>query len=135
MTDRSGFTIIEVVIALTLLSVVMVGFVSMTGKTVHIAATSDRQESAIQLVNDRLDQVRADPNYGALDTTYAKTESSFPTLPGFTRTTVINDCKVTGNGQGNCKGNGQDDFKEITVTVTGPGISTPVGRTVTVGAP
>ena len=135
MTDRRGFTIIEVVIALTLLMVVMVGFVTMNGKTAHIAATSDREEAAIQLLNDRIDQVRADPYYAKLDSLYGTTESSFPTLPGFTRVTVVVNCKVKGNGKGNCNGNGVYDYNLITVTVNGPGVSAPVARSVAVAAP
>ena len=96
----------------------------MTGKTSNIAAISDRQEAATQLVNDRLDQIRVDPNYITLDSVYATTESSFPTLPGFTRVTTIIRTTSSNN-----------DFKRITVSVTGPGLSAAVARTVTVAAP
>jgi prepilin-type N-terminal cleavage/methylation domain-containing protein len=124
MASERGFTLIEVVVALTILLVVMIGLVTMTGKTSNIAAVSDRQESAIQLLHDRVDQVRADPNYAKLDSAYAGTESSFPTLPGFTRVTQIIRTTSSSN-----------DYKRITVTVTGPGLSAPVSRTVTVAAP
>jgi prepilin-type N-terminal cleavage/methylation domain-containing protein len=124
MMDRRGFTLIEVVLALSLLLVVMVGFASMTGRTTHVAATSDRQEAAIQLAQDRLEQVRTDPNYGKMDSVYVATESSFPTLPGFTRVTQI--VRTT---------TGANDYKKITVTVNGPGLSAAVIRTVTVAAP
>jgi prepilin-type N-terminal cleavage/methylation domain-containing protein len=43
MANTRGFTLIEVVVALTILLVVMVGLVTMTGKTANIAAVSDRQ--------------------------------------------------------------------------------------------
>jgi prepilin-type N-terminal cleavage/methylation domain-containing protein len=124
MANERGFTLIEVVVALTILLVVMVGLVTMTGKTSNIAAISERQEAAIQLVNDRIDLVRVDPDYAGLDTSYATTESSFPTLPGFQRVTTI--IRTT---------SGSNDYKRITVTVTGPGLSAPVARTVTVAAP
>lgn len=110
--------------ALTILAVVMVGFVSTTGRAVHVAATSDREHAAIQLATDRVEQVRSDPNYPKLDSLYAATEASFPTLPGFTRTTRI--VRTTA---------GANDYKRITVTVTGPGLAVPVTRTVTVAAP
>ena len=124
MADRRGFTLIEVLLALSILAVVMVGFVSTTGRAVHVAATSDREQAAIQLATDRAEQVRSDPNYAKLDSLYQATESSFPTLPGFTRTTQI--VRTTA---------GANDYKRITVTVTGPGLSAPVTRTVTVAAP
>jgi len=124
MNRERGFTLIEVVVALTLLLVVMVGLVTMTGKTSNVAALGDRQEAAVQLVNDRIDQVRSDPNYAGLDTTYGTTESSFPTLPGFTRTTLI--VRTT---------TGSNDYKRVTVTVSGPGVNPAISRTVTVAAP
>ena len=134
--DRRGFTLIEVAIALTLLLVVMVGFVSTTGKTTHTAALSDRQEAAISLVNDRIDVIRSDPNYGGLDSTYSKTETTFPTLPGFQRVTGINQCRIRGNGQGKCTGlSTDDDYVIVTVTVSGPGLPAPVARSVAVAAP
>jgi len=125
MRNSSGFTLIEVVLALTILLVVMVGLATTTGKTAHVAVTSDRQEAAIELVQDKLDHIRVDPNYVALDTTYGGTEGSFPTLPGYARVTVFQRVTTSGN-----------DFKRITVTVTGPGLPTAgIARTVTVAAP
>lgn len=124
MANARGFTLIEVVVALTILLVVMVGLVTMTGKTSNVAALSDRQESAVQLVNDRVDQIRVDPNYRTLDSLYGGTEASFPTLPGVTRVTQVIRTTSSSN-----------DYKRITVTVSGPGLSTPISRTVTVAAP
>jgi prepilin-type N-terminal cleavage/methylation domain-containing protein len=124
MANARGFTLIEVVVALTILLVVMVGLVTMTGKTANIAAISDRQEAAMQLMNDRLDQVRADPAYDSLAARYATTETSFPTLPGLQRVTQIIRFTASSN-----------DFKRITVTMSGGGLSAPIARTVTVAAP
>jgi len=124
MNNERGFTLIEVVIALTLLLVVMVGLVTMTGKTTNTAALGDRQEAAVQLISDRIDQVRADPDYTGLDTTYGKTETNFPTLPGFQRVTLLVRTVA-----------GSQDFKRVTVTVSGPGVNPAVSRTVTVAAP
>ncbi len=124
MRSAGGFTLIEVVLALTILLIVMVGLVTTTGKTTHVAVTSDRQEAAIELVQDRLDRIRVDPDYAGLDTTYGGVEATFPTLPGFQRTTVLQQVTTSGN-----------DYKRITVTVTGPGLpAAGVSRTVTVAA-
>lgn len=124
MSARKGFTLTEVVISLTILLVVIVSLTTLTAKTVHVTATSDREQAAIQLVTDRTDQVRGDPNYAALSTTYAGTETTFPTLPGFTRVTTVSKVTTSGN-----------DYTKITVTVTGPGLSAPIARTVVVAAP
>lgn len=124
MSQRGGFTLIEVVLALTILLVVMMLLASTTGQTVHTAATGANVEAAIQLAMDRVDRVRSDPNYGALDTAYAKTETMLPGLAGFKRVTTI--VRIT---------SGNHDYKRVTVTVTGPGLLAPVVRTVTVAAP
>ena len=124
MNNRSGFTLIEVILALSILLVVMMMLASTTGKTVHTAATGSNQEAAIQLALDRVEKVRSDPNYLGLDTAYAKTETSFPTLAGFTRVTSI--VRTT---------SGNNDYKKVTVTVTGPGLTSAIVRTVTVAAP
>lgn len=126
MNTRGGFTLIEVILALTILLVVMVMLANTTGKTVHTAATSANQAAAMQLAMDRVDQVRADPNYAGLDSAYVRTETKFPTLPGFTRVTRI--VRTGGAGLPN-------DYKKVTVTVTGPGVAPAVVRTVTVAAP
>jgi prepilin-type N-terminal cleavage/methylation domain-containing protein len=126
MDNQRGFTLIEVILALTILLVVMMMLATTTGKTVHIATTSANQEAAIQLAIDRVEQVRADPQYNGLDSMYAKTETTFPTLSGFTRVTSIQ--RTGGIGQPN-------DYKKVTVRVTGPGVSPAVVRTVTVAAP
>lgn len=125
MKREAGFTLIEIMIALTILLVVIVGLVSTTGRTTNVAATSERQNVAIEMVHDRLDRVRIDPNYAGLDTTYGVTETSFPTLPGFQRVTTIVRFTSSSN-----------DYKKVTVTVTGPGLpAAGVSRTITVAAP
>src|SRR5712691_3307187 len=122
MKHEAGFTLIEVVVALAILLVVIVGLVSTTGKTTHVAATSEREAAAIELVHDQIDHVRVDPDYAGLDTTYGKTETNFPTLPGFTRVTTVVRFTSSSN-----------DYKKVTVTVTGPGLAAAgVSRTITV---
>jgi hypothetical protein len=106
--------------------VVMVMLARTTGNTVHTTAISGNQAAALELAMDRAEQVRGDPNYDALEATYNATENAFPTLPGFTRVTLI--VHTGGIGQPN-------DYKKVTVTVTGPGLTTAITRTVTVAAP
>jgi prepilin-type N-terminal cleavage/methylation domain-containing protein len=126
MSGRRGFTLIEVILALTILLVVLMLLATSTGRTVHTAATSSAQAAAQELAMDRVELIRADPRYDALETLYAGTETSFPTLPGYSRTTRI--VRVGGTGQAN-------DYKRITVTVTGPGLTAPLARSTTVAAP
>jgi prepilin-type N-terminal cleavage/methylation domain-containing protein len=126
MRSKNGFTLVEVMIALVILMVVVVGFLSTSGRLSHTVATSDRLEAAIRLAHDRLDVVRLEPQYAQLESLFVATETTFPTLPGFVRTTQI--VRVGGPGQ-------PTDHKKITITVSGPGLISPVKRTGTVAAP
>lgn len=126
MAGRKGFTLIEVVMALSLLAVVILGMAASTTQFVRVVADSDRQAAAIQLADDRLQMVLMDPDYHGLDTLYAGTETGFPTLAGFSRVTSI----VREGGAADSV-----DHKRILVTVTGPGLVSPVARTATVAAP
>ena len=125
MSRERGFTLIEVILALSILLVVMMMLASTTGRALHTAATTQSQQTAIQLAMDKIDQVRNDPNYDGLEAAYAKTDTTLTGLPGFRRVTSI--VRTGGQGQAN-------DYKKITVVVSGPGI-TPVSRSVTVAAP
>jgi prepilin-type N-terminal cleavage/methylation domain-containing protein len=123
---RGGFTLVEVILALTILLVVLMMLATSTGKTVHTVATASAQEAAIELAMSRIEQIRADPQYSTIDSIYGATETGFPTLPGYTRVTKV--VRVGGVGLPN-------DYKKITVTVTGPGVTPPVSRSATVAAP
>ncbi|GBD32317.1 MAG: hypothetical protein KatS3mg081_1944 [Gemmatimonadales bacterium] len=123
---RGGFTLIEVMIALVILSVAILGMGTLTAGLVKTTAVGDVTAAAIQLAEDRIEEVRIEPVYAKIDSLYAGTETGFPTLPGFTRTTEV--VHYGGPGQ-------SFDYKKITVTVEGPGLLAPVVRTVTVAAP
>ena len=122
-----GFTLIEVMISLVILLVILTGFAVSSSRLLHTVTTSDVQESAIQLAQSRLEQVRLEPSYAALDSLFGnKTETNFPTLLGITRVTTVT--RFGGMGQ-------PTDYKRITVTVSGRGLLVPVVRSTTVAAP
>lgn len=126
MRGKNGFTLVEVMIALVILMVVVVGFMSTSSRLMHTVAVNDRQEAAIRLAYDRIEMVRLDPRYTKLESLFVATETSFPTLPGYTRVTAIT--LVGGPSQ-------PTDHKKVTVTVNGPGLLVPIKRTTTVAAP
>ena len=123
---RRGFTLVEVLISVVILGTVVMAIASALAKFMHVVATSDRDAAAIELAEDRVEQIQMDPNYNGMDTLYAATETSFPSLPGFTRTTTIT--RVGGSGQAN-------DYKKVMVAVNGPGLAQPVKRSFTIAAP
>ncbi len=125
MTAR-GFTLVEVMVALTILLIVVTGLAGTTARTVHTVTVRDRQAVAIELAGHRLDQARATPDYAGLEATYAGVESAIAGHPGYTRTTEI--VRVGGIGL-------PDDYKKITVTVAATGLPVPVVRTTTIAAP
>ena len=126
-TAPRGFTLIEVMIALVILMVVILGMGRLTATMSHTVATGGQQQAAVELAEGRVAQIQADPDYPALESLYVATETSFPTLPGFTRQTVI----LHDSGTAAQK----HDWKKVTVTVQGPGLLVPVSRTITRGAP
>ncbi len=127
-SNRDGFTIAEVLLALLLLSFMVMGFQAATGEIIHYAAQSDRKAVAVQLVQSRVDMIRLDTRYTALGATYAETNTTFADYPGLTRTTVLVRTLVT-------QMTGVLDYTTITVTVNGAGLRDPVSRTLVVAAP
>ena len=126
--DQDGFTIVEIVLALVLLSFVVLGFQAATGEIIHSAARSDRQTVAVQLVENRLDLIQLDPEYEGLEARYSETEAAIPGYTGLTRTTTIDRTEVT-------QETGVLDYLTITVEVTGTGLPEPVTRTTVVATP
>ena len=126
MQSKRGFTLIEVMMSLAILTTVVLGMATTTSHFMHIVTVGDRNESALQLVDSRVETIQMDPDYINLESNYVGTETNFPTLDGYTRTTEI--VLIGGSGQ-------TQNYKKITVTVDGPGLPTPLSRSVTVGAP
>jgi hypothetical protein len=91
-------------------------------------AQSDARTIAVELASQRLSEVRSAPNYSALEATYIATEASIAGFTGYTRVTQI---VKTGGPRPTYT----SDYKTVTVTVTAPGLTTPVKKTVVVAAP
>lgn len=124
---RSGFTLIEVIIAIVILSVVLLGLAGTVGKLgVEVKNTTDRTR-AIQLAESRVTEVELTPEYDSLADWYAGTESNVDSTD-YTRTTRILHRGGTGSSA-------TMNHKVITVEVTGSGLTPPVTRTTVVGAP
>lgn len=125
---RDGFTIVEVLLALLLLSFMVMGFQAATGEIIHYAAQSDREAVAVQLVEDRLDLIRLDPDYTSIESRYENVESDMADYPGLTRTTnVVRTYQEQTSGI--------LDYTKVTVTVSGESLRGPVARTIVLGAP
>lgn len=123
---RRGFTLIEIMAAIVILAFVLVGMVAATANFLRLVGRGDRRTAANELAEDRIEQIKMEPKYTKLDSLFSGTETDFPTLPGYSRTTTI----VQVGGPTDVQ-----DHKVATVVVNGPGLSSPVKRTVIVGVP
>lgn len=123
-----GVTLIEVVIAMLILTVVLLGMGSFAVNFTRTVAKADARTIAVNLASQRLSEIRSAPNYSALEATYIATEATLAGFPGYSRVTQI----VRTGGPRPTYSN---DYKTVTVTVTAPGIPTPIKKTVVVAAP
>jgi hypothetical protein len=114
-------TLIEVMIALVLLTSVMLGmgvFMAAYGRAV---GTGSARASARELVAERLEYVKGATNYSTIETVYGGMEAGVPGYPGFTRRTLV---MRVGGQPGD-----RFDHKVVTVVVNGPGLEQPVKKT------
>ncbi len=123
---NKGFTLIEVMMAMSILGVVILGMSSTMGGMVHMVAVSQQKAAALALVDSRLSEIEMEPNYSRLDSAYAGTEANLPSLPGATRKTTV--VHVGGPGQ-------PVDYVKISVSVQAAGLVDPISRTISVAAP
>lgn len=126
--EDSGVTLIEVIIAMVIMTTVLLGLAAFAGNFTRTVGTSDARTVAVNLAEQRVDEIRAAPNYSGLETNYAGTESAIAGFAGYTRTTVIAHT-------GGPRPTYTNDYKTVTVQVTAPGITTPIKKTIVVAAP
>jgi type IV pilus modification protein PilV len=128
MGKRDGFSLVEVVVALVILAVAIMGSMSMATTMIRTVTSSNAQNAASQLIEDRLDRLRTDPAYDSLSLKYAGTESPVAGWPLYSRVTQLTRTQTTTNGL-------VTDYFTITVTVTGRPLRAPISRTIVVGSP
>jgi prepilin-type N-terminal cleavage/methylation domain-containing protein len=123
-----GMTMVEIVVALTILAVVILGM----GQFAFNFSRSERQAEArtiaVELADQRLAEIRASPNYSGLETNYATTETTITGFPGYQRQTTIVHT-------GGPRPTYTDDYKTVTVAVTSAALASPVTKTVVVASP
>ena len=119
-------TLIEVMIALVMLSTVMLGMASFMAHYGHAVGTSSAKATARELVAERLEYVKGATQYPSIETTYGGFEPSIPGHPGFSRRTLVT--RIGGQP------NDRFDHKVITVVVNGPGLDKPVKKTSVISA-
>jgi prepilin-type N-terminal cleavage/methylation domain-containing protein len=122
MRSRRGMTLIEVMIALVILTGALLGMGKFITSFSH--ATSDGALSSVasDLVLDRLETIKGSNSYASLDG-YIATELSIPGFAGYKRVTQVLRTL-----------DGTQDYKAITVTVSNPGLNSPVKKSTIIAA-
>jgi prepilin-type N-terminal cleavage/methylation domain-containing protein len=128
MQVRGGFTLMEVIVALFILSVSMLGAQALASTMIRTVTTSNAQMAAAQLVEDRIDLIRTDPAYDSLLTKYAATENPVPGWATYTRVTQLSRLRDSTAA-------GITDYIMVTVEVSGTGLRQPIRRTTVIGSP
>lgn len=127
MKTRDGFTLVEVIIAILLLAMGVLGLQLVAATMVRNTSLSQTRLSAAQLAEDRIDVIKLEPMYANI-AGYAATETTLPGFPNFRRVTTVDE-------EYDSTAAGITDYKRITVAVSAPGLTTPILRVITIGAP
>jgi prepilin-type N-terminal cleavage/methylation domain-containing protein len=126
---RQGFTFIEVVVALVILAVAVLGMGASAGMLSRYAGSTELRALAVQAVQDQISKVKVDPRYAQLDSLHEGTETDLEGLPGYTRVTEVEWVRETQSSGGVL------DYKIVSVVVTGPGLDDAISRRLIVAAP
>jgi prepilin-type N-terminal cleavage/methylation domain-containing protein len=119
---RRGMTLIEVMIALVILTGALLGMGKFITSFSH--ATSDGALSSVasDLVLDRLETIKGSSSYAGLDG-YAAIETTITGFTGYKRVTQVTRTF-----------DATQDYKAITVTVSNPGLNQPVKKSTIIAA-
>jgi prepilin-type N-terminal cleavage/methylation domain-containing protein len=123
-SSGSGFTLIEVLIALVMLSVVLLAAAGSTTKYLSLIAKSRIKIQAAAVADAQIANIRVSPAYDSLTIRFDSTRTGIP-FPGYSRVT-----RLVRTGAGTTT-----DQTRVTVTVGGPQLTTPIVRYATISAP
>jgi prepilin-type N-terminal cleavage/methylation domain-containing protein len=121
---RRGMTLIEVMIAIVILSGAMLGLAKFGGKFEHTTATASDMSLASDLAVARVEQIKAYRIYTSLVATYNNVTETFPVDPvykAFTRVTRVTRCAGCPTAN--------NDYITVTVTVSGRSLVAPIAKT------
>ena len=121
---RRGMTLVEVMIAIVILSGAMIGLAKFGGQFEHTTATSADMSLASDLGVLRIEQIKAFRVYSTLVATFNNITETFvgdPVYNGFTRVTKATRCAGCPTST--------NDYITVTVTVSGRSLVTPIAKT------
>lgn len=121
---RRGMTLIEVMIAIVILSGAMIGLARFGGDFEHTTATASDMSLASDLASLQIEQVKAFRVYTSIVATYNGVTQTYvgdPLYNGFTKKTVAARCAGCPTAN--------NDYTTVTVTVTGRSLVSPIAKT------
>ena len=124
MKSRRGFTLIEVLIALVILTIVVLGLGKFVGSFLHVVGVSTLKTVATEVANAQMNQIEMDPTYPLPAASYVGPVTGFPGYASMKRVTVFNRINTAGR-----------DYTVITVQVTEPTMKDTVNVTAVVAKP
>lgn len=127
MRRRRGFSLVEVIVALTLFAGVLLGFAHYAQPMLRSNQAITTTALASDLAVARLEQIKAWRPYSTLISTFnsvSETWSGTDTNAGFTRQTFVTRTGPTT----------QADYMTVTVVVSGRQLNPPVRRTTSIAA-
>lgn len=127
--EQGGFTLIEITIAILILTVAVLGIAQSAGQMITPAISAELEFQALSAVEDRLAFIRLEPRYGVLDSLFAGTESSIAGNDELTRVTAVTRTRQDLGGGKTL------DYTTIVVTVNGARLSAPISRKLVMAAP
>lgn len=126
--NKNGFTLIEMIVSVVLLSVAILALSTSTTRLVGVTMDAETKALALQAVEDRLAEIRLHPIYQQIDSLFTESNTAVPNMQGYRRSTSITRVLQEGDRDGK-----YIDFTRITVEVTGPQLSRPLSRSISIG--
>jgi prepilin-type N-terminal cleavage/methylation domain-containing protein len=124
---RSGFTLIEIIIAMVILSGSLLGFAAIAQKFTRMNGDILNRTVASELATARIEQIKGARAYSSLVPTYngvSETWTGTSDWSGFTRNTIVARTGPTVN----------NDYVTVTVVVSGRSLISAVRRTTSIAA-
>ena len=130
-TRKRGFSLVEIMVALTILMIIILGLANTTISFLHETTIDTVRVRAQSFADMRIAEVRGYPTYANLTATFNNTDVP---QAGFNRQTQVVRDKSATSTCNNPLGCPKNDVTRVTVTVTNAGLAAPVSRTLAISA-
>lgn len=123
---REGMTLIEVMMAITILAGAMLAIAAFMGKFAHAVAVSDVRNTASEIASQKLEELKSAPRYSYIDSMYPATMSLTTPYVGYTVNTTVSHTGGTAPAL--------YDYKTVTVVVKNGRLDAPLKRSTIIAA-